>query len=467
MRLSSIRAARLRLLVREERVMFEFARDLKRIFQPAFAPSRDGLAGGDPDILELLSLDLLVREARATDVAAGRVGATDRPERQLRQAAAWREVARRSGDADTLRRAAAAAEAAAAAVKPTDRSGLWSRARREQAACGRLGAELFGDEGLAAAADRVLDDAVRSAAPEVDIAAARLDRAHIRAFQALGRHDLDEALAAAADCDAAVASLQKTRKVGRRDLAQARLARTEVLFACGRQAKSARVLEQALAYAEQASLGLDEAYEPLTLARCLTLRAEILIALGDLSGEAGHATAAIALMGSVIGDLDRDQSPLDWAKAQAVLGRALMLLGEAAGTIVAYEKARSAFEAALVALRRRSGLVQRAVIALDRADCILAGARACDDLFALEEAEATFRCELSGAEPTVDPLPWAIYQISLARTYHARLEMTGRDSGERAKAAMAYEAALEVFAERGMASVAGIALSGLSSLAAL
>ena len=70
-------------------------------------------------------------------------------------------------------------------------------------------------------------------------------------------------------------------------------------------------------------------------------------------------------------------------------------------------------------------------------------------------------------QPTVDPLPWAICQISLARTYHARLEMTGRDSGERAKAAMAYEAALEVFAERGMASVAGIALSGLSSLAAL
>ena len=135
--------------------MFEFGRELKRIFggQGAWGPTRDGLAGGDAALLELLDLSLLRNEGKAADVAAGRISAKDKPQRRLEAAIVWREVARRSGDAATLRKAAAQAEAAATAFDRHRRPDGWARARCEQAYCALLGAELFGEEGLNAAAE--------------------------------------------------------------------------------------------------------------------------------------------------------------------------------------------------------------------------------------------------------------------------------------------------------------------------
>ena len=80
--------------------MFEFGRELRRLFgaESLNAP-RDGLTGGDSALLELLDLSLLHHEAKAADVAAGRIGAKDRAQRKLESAIVWREVARRSGDA--------------------------------------------------------------------------------------------------------------------------------------------------------------------------------------------------------------------------------------------------------------------------------------------------------------------------------------------------------------------------------
>ena len=91
--------------------MFEFGRELKRFFG-ADSP-KDGLTGGDAALLELLELDLLRAEARAADVAAGRISAKDPAQRRLEAAMVWRELARRTGDAVALRKAAAAAEVAA------------------------------------------------------------------------------------------------------------------------------------------------------------------------------------------------------------------------------------------------------------------------------------------------------------------------------------------------------------------
>ncbi|HEX7757868.1 MAG TPA: hypothetical protein VF459_00075, partial [Caulobacteraceae bacterium] len=92
--------------------MFEFGRELKRLFGADGVPgshraafSRDGLTGGDAALLELLSLKMLVAEARAADVAAGRIGEKDKAARELQAAIVWREVARRSGDAVALRKA--------------------------------------------------------------------------------------------------------------------------------------------------------------------------------------------------------------------------------------------------------------------------------------------------------------------------------------------------------------------------
>lgn len=85
--------------------MFEFGRELRRLFgADSLNPPRDGLTGGDSSLLELLDLNLLRQEAKACDVAAGRVGAKDRAQRKLESAIVWREVARRSGDAVALRK---------------------------------------------------------------------------------------------------------------------------------------------------------------------------------------------------------------------------------------------------------------------------------------------------------------------------------------------------------------------------
>ena len=81
--------------------MFEFGREIRRIF------------GHEPNVeiqhglIELLDLQLLRREAGAADVAAGRVSTVDRSERYADAALLRRELARRTGEAETLRKAAA------------------------------------------------------------------------------------------------------------------------------------------------------------------------------------------------------------------------------------------------------------------------------------------------------------------------------------------------------------------------
>ena len=59
--------------------MFEFGRDLKRLFgvdagsESRATGHREGLTGGDTSLLELLDIRLLTNEARSADVAAGRI----------------------------------------------------------------------------------------------------------------------------------------------------------------------------------------------------------------------------------------------------------------------------------------------------------------------------------------------------------------------------------------------------------
>jgi len=113
--------------------MFEFGRDLKRLFgvetgaESKGASYREGLTGGDTSLLELLDIRLLTNEARSADVAAGRIGTKDRGSRLLEAAVVWRELARRSGDAAALRKAASHAEAAGKIFETEKRTDAWRR----------------------------------------------------------------------------------------------------------------------------------------------------------------------------------------------------------------------------------------------------------------------------------------------------------------------------------------------------
>ncbi len=82
----------------------------------------------------------------------------------------------------------------------------------------------------------------------------------------------------------------------------------------------------------------------------------------------------------------------------------------------------------------------------------------------LDAAEAAFKIELSHRRAGVDPVSWALAQVNLARIYEARLDITGKDRGERASAALALQAALDVFAEEGLRSFTLIAIDAMERL---
>jgi hypothetical protein len=445
--------------------MFDLGRQFRRLFRPtAFSPPRDGLTGGDASLLELLDLDMLHAEAKAADIAAGRVGVKDRAQRYLQQAVVWRELARRSGDADSLQRAAAAAETAGEQFSKQRRLRGWRQARLEQGRCAALGAELFGDEGLNAAAciafTEASDGADRQAAPLPALA-----RARIEVMAAIAQADAERTFLALANCERMlpVQGLAKTDRAGRLDAAQARADLGEAMAWAGERFSDERLAERAIAMLSVLANGLDPAYEPLTWARANILRGRALVILGELTGEVGQIVEAVSLSSEVLDTLSRDHSPLDWALAQLELARALEALALAAEGD-AIDRAISAYDRALLVLKRRPGLRQRAAAAVNRALAIARRAETNPDRHAVDEAEANFRIELASADPTRDPVWWAVCQTALARVYELRLARCGDDVRTRTRALMALNEALDVFSENGLRDLADVAVAAMDRL---
>ena len=91
--------------------MFEFGRDLRRLFEKA----RDS---DDLGWLELIGVGLVEVEARQQSVEAGRVSCPRPHDAALRASALWREHARRCGAASSLERALIRATRAAPLTSP-------------------------------------------------------------------------------------------------------------------------------------------------------------------------------------------------------------------------------------------------------------------------------------------------------------------------------------------------------------
>ncbi|WP_309089442.1 hypothetical protein [Phenylobacterium sp.] len=448
--------------------MFELGRELKRLFAVERKPAEDAtLSRGDAALLELLDLKLLSDEARAADVAAGRMGAKDKPARRLEAAIAWRELARRTGDAAALRKAAAIAETAAAGFEAERRLEGWARARCEQAFCALLGAELFGDPGLDAAAEvafREVRAAVRGGV------AAPLADAGLASIQARRQLDKGDAEAAREACQAFSAPImaldnQARRVTSVRPLAaEARLARADLLCGWGARLKDESLLREAVAEAAAAAQRLDAAYEPLTWARAEIAHGQALALLGETTGDIDAIASGAARLADAVDHLTRDHSPLDWARTQVALAQALQSLGEAAGDARAFEQAVSCYDRAGLVLRDAPALPLRGVAASARAVCLARSAELTGDMAVLDAAEAAMKMELAAKSARKDPVGWALAQLHLARLYETRLDMTGVDRGERASAALALDAALDVFAEHGLRSLSVLAADALARL---
>jgi hypothetical protein len=449
--------------------MFEFGRELKRLFgADAVNAPRDGLTGGDASLLELLDLQMIAEEGRAADVAAGRVGAKDKAQRRLESAIVWREVARRSGDAAILRKAAATAEAAAEAFNRERRPDGWARARCEQAFCAMLGAELFGDDGLNAAADVAFREARAAARGGLSLPLADIGIAAIEAREQMATGDARAARAVVQRFAGPIAGLQSlTRRcrAARLLAVEARLVLADILIGWGARLRDIDILAAGREEAERAAEGLDPAYEPLSWARAAALRGQAMALQGEMIGEVEVLAQAVNALADVVGELSREHSPLDWARVQTALAQGLQALGEAGASERAYEQAVTCYDRAAHVLKKTPGLSLRAFGASNRALCLARSAELSGDLTVLDAAEAAFKIELAAISAKREPAAWALLQVNLARLYEARMDITGVDRGERASAAMALNAALDVFGELGLRSLSVIAADALERLA--
>jgi hypothetical protein len=445
--------------------MFEFGRELKRFFQPD--PPKDGLTGGDASLLELLAMDLLYAEARAADIAAGRISAKDRPERQFEAAVIWREIARRTGDAVALRKAAAAAEASAKGFGRRARPLGWARARCEQARAALLGAALFGDHGLNAAAEVALVEARDDAAASPVRAMADAALSLIEARKIMDGGDLEAVIAVARTFEAPMAALRgygRRRAVGRLLAADAGADRADLLAASGARLKDPMLLRMALDGLAQALSRIDPAYEPLTWTRLAGQRGAARAALAELDGDLTEVAGAVNDLAAVLDHVTRDHSPLDWARAQQALAGALQLMGEAAECEQAFDQAAGCFERAMTVFAGQPALSESPAAMHNRAQCLVRAAELRGDLAALAQAEAALRADLAASNPTRDPVAWGVRQLGFARLYEARANIAGRDAAQDRAAAQALTAALEVFGEHGQRSLADAAARGLERL---
>jgi len=455
--------------------MFELGREFMRLFASEklwgdrVRPVVDGLTGGDASLLELLDLDLLKLEAKAADVAAGRISAQDKPQRRLDAAVVWREVARRSGDPVALRKAAAAAETACAGFDPARRPDGWARARCEQGFAGLLGAELFGDPGLDAAAAATFREARAAARGGLAAPLADVGLALVEGRSELARGDQAAAWAAAARFNTPIAALDAMarRTASARPLAaEARLVRADLLCGWGARLKDEALLRAAIDDAGAAADRLDLAYEPLSWARAEILRGQALALWGEAAGDIDAVAAAATILAGALDHLSRDHSPLDWARTQIALAQALQALGEAAADERAYEQAVTCYDRANLVLKDAPGTPLRGLATGERAMCLARSAELTGDIAVLDTAEAALKIELSGLQPRRDPVAWALVQLHLARLYEARVDITGKDHGERAAAALALDAALDVFGEHGLRSLSVMASEALDRLRA-
>lgn len=448
--------------------MFELGRELKRFFATERTKTpADGLTAGNSSLLELLDSNLLAQEAKASDIAAGRMGAKDKPRRRLEAAIVWREVARRTGDAVALRKAAAGAETAAAGFDGAHRRDGWARARCEQAFCALLGAEIFGDPGLEAAAEVAFREARTTvkgglAAPLADIGLLAIEGR--RLFDKSGA---DEALAWSLRLNSPIAALDGIAKrvpAARALAAEARLIRADLLAGWGARLRDGDLLDKAAREAADAAERLDSAYEPLTWVRAKTAHGQALALRGEATGDVDALAAGAGALALALDNLTRDHSPLDWARTQVALAQALQALGEAASDARAFEHAVSCYDRAGLVLKETPTLPLRGLAAGSRAVCLARVAELTGDRAVLDVAEAAMKMELTQLSPRRDPVGWALAQLHLARLYEARIDMTGVDRGERAAAMMALDAALDVFGEHGLRSASVLVTDAMERL---
>ena len=373
--------------------MFEFGRDLRKLFEKA-------RESDDLGWLELIGADLVEAEARREAVDAGRVSCAQPFSSWMRASALWREHARRTGRRASLDRAAAAASDAARHTTTQDQT---AAAAIEAGEIHLLRFDLFGgtEKLTAALADA---QSVSSERPAVSSAAAAL-HARLTARRARLSGEPSVMLDAAALLDAA---LHGARGLPGPMGDELRLDRAALSLEAGVARRDGRLLDQAGRDLRVLVEAASPDYRPLTRARALALCGAGLMALARLARNDAAEEQGEALLAAAADQFTPDHSPLDWVAVQ---------LAQTPGETPLLSLAQAE------ALTREPGLVLGALARERRLAAETDLAEDVGDLAALGELEAVVRRRLA-ARP-LQPLDWAADQIGMARLAMAKGRLMG------------------------------------------
>ena len=432
--------------------MFEFGRELRRIFR------NHGRVDADPSLYELMNLQLLITQGRQLDIEGGRVSTKNRFAPYLEAAQVWREYGRRTGDPVALRRAASAAENAGKEAKTAAEAAI---AALEQAQTCILSADLYETHDLLASAEDLLAGG-RAAIQDDESLRARFNRveaqlaARLAVKQGIGE-DLELALLAMSHIDRSVERADKRVQhthaaADKIEAAQARFERADLLTLVGQDRCDPSLMAAVIKDFEALQARFDPAYEPVTWSRVNLRLGLAMVWKGEIEGNPGVISEGISLLSTEEEPVDFEHSPLDWVAHKQALAMGLQALAELTLNEQIYEKAMQVYD---LALKRplQKGLSLRGQLINNRAACLAKHAELKGDLQSLDQAEADFKAELRACKPEHDPVGWAILQTNLARLYVARGDITGFMM-ERTEAAYALEAAVEIFDEQHLKSLA-------------
>lgn len=404
------------------RRMFEFGRDLRKLF----AQARES---EDLSWLELIGVDLLAGEARGQTTDAGRVSCARPHAAWIRASALWREHARRTGRSDSLTRALETAQDAVHAAATTDEV---ARAAVETAQTLLLRFDLCGGRD-------VLDQACNALPHTADCKPAT--QALIAAVQASvrsrrARFDADPSalMLAASLLDVAIHQMEKARAGSTDEL---RMDRAALALEAGVARRDASLLDQAGRELLNLVQTATPEYRPLTRARALTLCGAGLAALAALADNEPAREQGHQMFEAAADQFTPDHSPLDWATIQVVRG------GMPGGLpLTVLRKADT--------LTSGQGLVLGAMIRDLLIEGEIAAAVSIGDLPRLTTAETVVRRRLSDGRPVCE-LDWAVDQIAMARIAQARSKLTGAEAGS---ANLALFEAADVARDRGLPALA-------------
>lgn len=373
--------------------MFEFGRDLKKLFEKA----RDG---DDLGWVELIGVDLVEAEARRETTDAGRVSCTRPFAAWMKASNLWREHARRSGARLSLDRAAAcASDATRHAANDEDKTA----AALEAGEIHLLRFDLFGGpERLATAAS---DVQFLNGGRAVTRAWAQSLGARLAMRKALAAEDASERRKALERLDAAQEAGRALSAAAAHELA---LDRAALALEMGVERRDPALLDQAGQDLRTIVEAASPDYRPVTRARALVLAAMGLKALAGLAADAAAHEQARALFDAAAEQFTPDHSPLDWAAVQ-------LAQVEADCPLLTLTQAE--------AMTAEPGLILGACARERRMAAEAALAFAMGDLQALAGLEAVIRRRLAKRTP-IEPVDWAADQLGMAHLMLARARLT-------------------------------------------